>query len=67
MPVKAHAWVAGQVPSRGHTRGNHTLMFLSLSPSLALSIKKKKRKKEKRKLKKSKFMISEIRTLAENI
>ena len=30
FPVRAHAWVAGQVPSRGHTRGNHTLMFLSL-------------------------------------
>ena len=26
--------VAGQVPSRGHSRGNHTLMFLSLSFSL---------------------------------
>ena len=24
-------WVAGQVPSRGRVRGNHTLMFLSLS------------------------------------
>ena len=29
--VRAHAWVIGQVPSRGHARGNHTLMFLSLS------------------------------------
>ena len=29
FPVRAHAWVAGQVPSRGHVRGNHTLMFLS--------------------------------------
>ena len=29
--VRAHAWVVGQVPSRGHMRGNHTLMFLSLS------------------------------------
>ena len=29
---------AGQVPSGGHVRGNHTLMFLSLSsPSLPLS------------------------------
>ena len=27
---RAHAWVAGQVPSRGYARGNHTLMFLSL-------------------------------------
>ena len=34
FPVRAHAWVAGQVPSRGRTRGNHTLMFVSLSFSL---------------------------------
>ena len=37
--AKAHAWVVGQVPSRRHDRGNHTLMFLSLSPSLSLSLK----------------------------
>ena len=30
FPVRAHAWVAGQVPSRGHMRGNHMLMFLCL-------------------------------------
>ena len=30
FPVRAHAWVVGQVHSRGRTRGNHTLMFLSL-------------------------------------
>ena len=47
FPVRAHAWVVGQVPSRGHVRGNHTLMFsylLSL-PSLkihTLNLKKKK-------------------------
>ena len=37
FPVRAPAWVAGQVPSRGPSRGNHTVMFLSLSfflPSL---------------------------------
>ena len=34
FPVKAHAWVPGQVPSRGRTRGNHTLVILSLSFSL---------------------------------
>ena len=28
---RAHDCVAGQVPSRGRMRGNHTLMFLSLS------------------------------------
>ena len=32
--VTAHAWVAGQVPSRECKRGNHTLMFLFLSFSL---------------------------------
>ena len=33
--VRAHAWVVGQVPSRGRTRDNHTLMFLSLSSPLS--------------------------------
>ena len=37
FPVRAHVWVVGQVSSRGHTRGNHTLMFLSLCPSHPLS------------------------------
>ena len=43
VPVRAHAWVAlaDQVLSRGHSRGNHTLMFLSpflpLFPSLKIS------------------------------
>ena len=36
FPVRAHAWVVGQVPSRGCARGNHTYMFLSLSFSLFL-------------------------------
>ena len=40
MILRAHAWIAGQVPSGDHVRGNHTLMFLSLSPSLPLSLKK---------------------------
>ena len=30
FPVRAHAWVAGQVPKSGYTRDKHTLMFLSL-------------------------------------
>ena len=34
FPVRAHAWVVGQVPGWGRARGNHTLMFLSLSPAL---------------------------------
>ena len=29
FPVKAHDCAAGQVPSGGRVRGNHTLMFLS--------------------------------------
>ena len=41
FPVRAHVWVAGQVPSRGRMRGNHTLMFLSLSPSLPFRSKTK--------------------------
>ena len=32
FPVRAHAWVMGQVPSRGHMRSKHALMFPSLSP-----------------------------------
>ena len=34
FPVRAQAWVVGQVPSRGCARGYLTLMFLSLSFSL---------------------------------
>ena len=34
FPVRAQAWVAGQDPSWGCVRGNHTLMFLSFSISL---------------------------------
>ena len=32
FPIRAHAWVAGQVPSRGRARGSHTLMFLFSLP-----------------------------------
>ena len=42
FPVRAHAWVVGQVPSGGHVRGNHTLMFLSLSFSLPNPLYKNK-------------------------
>ena len=50
FPVRAHAWVAGQVPRRGHGRGNHTLMFLSISFSLPSPLSKKiKYLKKKRK------------------
>ena len=41
-PVRAHAWVAGQVPSWGHARGDYTLMFLSLSFSLPSPLSKNK-------------------------
>ena len=34
IPVRAHAWVVGQVPSGGCMKGNHTLMFPSSSFSL---------------------------------
>ena len=27
IPVRAHAWVVGQVSSGGRARGNHTLIF----------------------------------------
>ena len=39
---KAHAWVAGQVPSRGCVRGNHALMFLSLCFSFLSALYKNK-------------------------
>ena len=42
FPVRAHAWVVGQVPRRGHMRGNHTLMFLSLSFFLLSPLSKNK-------------------------
>ena len=41
---RAHAWVVGQVPSRWHERGNHTLMFLPLSLSLPSPLSKNKNK-----------------------
>ena len=42
FPVRAHSWVAGQVPIKEHVRGNHTLMFLSLSFSLPSPLSKNK-------------------------
>ena len=42
LPVRAHAWVAGQVPGWGHVRGNHTVMCLSLSLSLLFPLSKNK-------------------------
>ena len=40
FPVRAHAWVVGHIPSRGRVRGNHTLIFLSLSSSFPFSLKR---------------------------
>ena len=37
FPVRAHVWVAGQVPSRGHSRQPH--IGVSLSSSLPHSLK----------------------------
>ena len=51
FPVRAHAWVAGQVPSGEHARGNHTLMFLSLSVSFPSPLSKNKIKPLKKKQK----------------
>ena len=45
IPGRAHAWVVGQVPSKGLTRSNHTLMFLSVSFSLLSPLSKNKFKK----------------------
>ena len=44
FPVRAHAWVAGQGPSGGCGRGNHTLIFLSFSFSLPSPLSKNKNK-----------------------
>ena len=48
FPVRAHAWVAGQVLNREHVRGDQSIYFShrcfspSLSSSLPLSLKVKK-------------------------
>ena len=42
FPIRARAWVAGWVPSRGCARSNHTLMFLSLSFSPPSPLSKNK-------------------------
>ena len=54
FPVRAQAWVVGQVPSWWHMRGNHTLIFFSLSfslPAPPLCLKINKILKEKNTLK----------------
>ena len=42
VPGRAHAWLEGQVPSRGRARGNHALMFLSSSFSFPSPLCKNK-------------------------
>ena len=42
FPVRAHAWVVGQIPSRGYSRSNHTLMLPSFSFSLPSPLFKNK-------------------------
>ena len=46
FPVRAHAWVVGQVPGWQLTRDNHTLVFLFLSFSIPSPLSKNKFKKE---------------------
>ena len=41
-PVRAQAWVVGQVPGGRHVGGSHTLAFLSLSSSLPSPVSKNK-------------------------
>ena len=41
FPVRAYVLIAGQVPSREHTRGNHSMMFPSLSFSFPSPLSKK--------------------------
>ena len=41
FPFKAHAWVVGQVPNWGCAKGNHPLMFLSLSFSFPSPVSEK--------------------------
>ena len=36
FPVRAHAWVAGQVPSWGRVRGSQSLYLLHIDVSLPL-------------------------------
>ena len=58
FPVRPHAWVACQVPSRAHTRGNCTLMSLSLSFSLLSALYKQTNKQEAQITEKCKFSFS---------
>ena len=50
FPVRARTWAAGQVSRGGHVRGNHTLLFLSLSFSLPSPLSKNKWTKSLKKM-----------------
>ena len=72
FPVRAHTWVASQVPNKGYMRSNHTLIFLSLSFSLPSSLSKNKFKNffKKRKQKEEyehKFVFDFFKILDYNI
>ena len=36
LPLRAHAWVVGKVPSWGHARGNQSIYLLHIAVSLPL-------------------------------
>ena len=44
FPVRAHAWVVGQIPRWGRIKGNHALMFFFLFLPLFPSLKKGREK-----------------------
>ena len=58
FPVRAHAWVAGDAPSRGHMRRNHTVKVLSFFVPPFPSLKINKSNLKKRYAKNNKWQIS---------
>ena len=67
IPNQGTCLGCGQGPQEGGVRGNHTVMFFSLSPSLLLSLKinKQNLKKKKKKGNESLKMGSKIRKICE--
>ena len=61
FPVRAHAWAAGQVPSRGCMSANtHSYFFPSLPPFLPLCLKINKIFKTKEKENNSQMKMASI-------
>ena len=58
FPVRAHACVSGQVPSRGRAGGNHILMFPSLTFPILSSFSRNKLMKYFLKIKKYIYFLS---------